>query len=147
MHYSSFSNFFAGILGLGLPELFTIILVLGLTIILPITIVGMALYFKHRQRQMWHETVRLALEKGQPIPTQAAPEFIRERAPHGGMEMNHHDLRGGLVLMAVGLGLYWFIGPVGYIPGFIGVALVVYALINRLFPEKKSDQPPTPPHQ
>ena len=137
----------AGILGLGLPELFTLLLVLGLTLVLPISLVAMSLYFKHRQRQMWHETARLALEKGQPIPTQGAPDAFRDRPHGGGTDLNHHDLRGGLVLMAVGLGLYWFIGPVGYIPGFIGVALVVYALISRIFPAKKSDNPPAPPRQ
>ena len=60
-----------------------------------------------------------------------------------------NDLRSGLVLIAVGAGLYLFLGSlagrslglVGAIPGFIGVALLLNALLSATF--RRKDTPPT----
>ena len=57
-------------------------------------------------------------------------------------------MRAGLILIAVGGGLYLFLnalvgralGLVGAIPGFIGVALLLYATLSLLFNRK--DAPP-----
>ncbi len=35
-------------------------------------VVVCSLYFQHRRREMWHETARVALEKGQPLPPWSA---------------------------------------------------------------------------
>ena len=99
---------------------------------------GLGMYFHHRRQALWHETARIALEKGQPLPPlqdePADEPDVREK----------NDFRAGLVLVAVGAGLYLFlnalIGPafglVGAIPGFIGLALLLYASLNALFGRK-----------
>ena len=103
---------------------------------------GLGMYFHHRRQAMWHETARIALEKGQPLPP------LQDAEPEKPEEMRHNDFRGGLVLVAVGAGLYLFLnaflgpafGLIGVIPGFIGVALLLYGLLNLLF--KSKDVPP-----
>ena len=98
-----------------------------------------AMYFHHRRQQLLHETARFALEKGQPMP--ALPGLAEDARP-AAVQQNEdcqNDLRGGLVLMGVGFGLYLFfltLGAsslrfVGAIPGFIGVALLLTAWLNR----------------
>ncbi len=64
-------------------------------------------YLEYRATRLWHETARLALEKGQPIPeeaqatTQAKGKIERQRRKHGG-----NDLRAGLILLGIGGGIY-----------------------------------------
>ena len=99
---------------------------------------GLGMYFHHRRQALWHETARIALEKGQPLP----PLQDQETSPP--REHKNNDFRAGLVLVAVGAGLYLFLsailgrsfGLVGAIPGFIGVALLLYALLKALFSRK-----------
>lgn len=110
-----------------------------------------AMYFHNRRREMWHQTARLALEKGQPLPPQAdeAP------AAQGPRSHRSNDFRSGLILIAVGGGLYLFLNSVGAegarfvgaIPGFIGVALLLYGLFEAVFKRKHSgpDDRPTQP--
>jgi len=58
------------------------------------------------------------------------------------------DIRSGLILIAVGAGLYLFlssvageaIGYVGAIPGFIGMALFLFGVVNAFF--RRHDNPP-----
>lgn len=137
-------------MGFGSAE-FTLIIV-ALALAFPLTIACFAIYMKSRQRQMWHETARLALEKGQPMPPLPAkgewPRHRRERR-------EKNDIRAGLVLLAVGGGLYvffWALGTggmaaVGAIPGFIGIALLLFGIGNALFGTDKTsteDRPPQP---
>lgn len=109
-------------------------------------------YFANRRREMWHQTVRLALEKGQPLPT--LPEDDLER--HGQEKRSNsaaNDIRAGLIAMATGVGLYVFLGAVassevgyvGAIPGFIGVALLLSGLGRLLFAKKESGSDSRPP--
>ena len=135
MHQTLFSLPFAGIVGLGASELLVIALVLVMMIVLPITVVAIALFFKHRQQHLWHETARLALEKGQPLPAPAAGSFP---AP-GDARTGRNDVRTGLILIAVGIGIAVFFRSVGSrdasgigaIPGFIGIALLLFGLFSR----------------
>lgn len=110
-----------------------------------------AMYFHHRRQQLLHETARVALEKGQPMP--ALPGLADEARPAAVRQNDdqQNDLRGGLVLMGVGCGLYLFfltLGAsalrfVGAIPGFIGVALLLTAWLNRREKNPPSaDRPP-----
>ena len=87
----------------------------------PLLLVAVILYYKHRKLRMTHETIARLVEKGLPVP----PELLDP--PRRG----HAGLRGGLVLVGLGLGLAIFLaavhGPwsVGLIPGFMGLALLL----------------------
>ena len=88
---------------------------------LPLMLVAIILYYKHRKVQMNHETITRLAERGLPIP----PELMD--SPRRG----NAGLRGGLVLVALGIALSVFFagwGPgwsIGLIPGLLGVALLV----------------------
>lgn len=101
------------------------------------------LYFQNRRREMWHQTARLALEKGQPLPEM--PKEDAAAAKRGG-DSPADDLRAGLICIAAGVGLYLFLGHfinqalgyVGTIPGFIGVALLISGIVRLLVGRKAS---------
>jgi hypothetical protein len=97
-----------------------------------------------RRHQLWHETARVALEKGQPLPpmpADVAPPPPTETKPS-------NDIRTGLILIATGAGLFIFLntlvgrglGLVGAIPGFIGLALLLFGILNTAL---KRNRPPT----
>ncbi len=101
-------------------------------------IVGLVAYARHRTQRLRHETIRLAIEKGQALP----PDLLDAARPPGDRSAER-DLRRGLVLVAVGLGVGLFLAlapfsgadqnwSIGFIPGLIGVAyLVAYAIGRR----------------
>ncbi len=100
-----------------------------------IAIIG-GMWIADRNRRLRHETIRLALEKGQPIP-----EFILNEDAHGRRSHQpRNDRRTGLILIGVAIGLYLFFRSVGgsagswlaAIPGFIGVALLLNWLLERM---------------
>jgi hypothetical protein len=106
----------------------TVVAVTGIvaTFGLPLLIVAVILYYKHRR--LTHETIKLLAEKGLPVP----PELLR---PQG---QSNAGLRGGLVLVGLGLALMIFFGQmrgpwsIGLIPGLIGVALLIaWAIESR----------------
>src|SRR5512145_3515202 len=75
----------------GLASVLVSAVVFGFTL----AIVVAVLYARHRARQMRHETIRLALERGQPLP----PELLEPAAARAS------DLARGVKLLALGLGL------------------------------------------
>jgi hypothetical protein len=100
-------------------------------------------YFKSLERQKMAETVRIAIEKGQPLP----PEVV-EALTSGGASREpapQRDLRRGATLIAgalgiavlglvVGHGEHQVVHPlvgVAAIPGFIGLALIVIYLLEK----------------
>ena len=99
-----------------------------------------------RERQLQHETVRLLIEKGQPIP----PDLLK--IPEEPEAKKHDDRKTGLILIAVGIGLYFFfnglhvtgapggISFIGLIPGLIGTAMLVNWYLNHKN-EKKDEKP------
>jgi len=91
-------------------------------------------YFRYRSQKMWHETVRLALEKGQPLPANWS-----DYGWGGGGRL--WDLRRGLVLIAVGAALYYILPESSRLwaalPGFIGIAFLLFGL----FSFRRSDPP------
>lgn len=98
-----------------------------------ISVVLLGMHFKHQRRKMWHDTVRLALEKGQPIP--ALPDDTHADRPR-------NDARVAAVLIAIGLAVCatlerdkWILGA---LPGFVGVALLVNALLERRRSERST---------
>ena len=124
-----------------------VIAIIGGILIAVVTIIG-GLLIANRRQAMWHETARVALEKGQPLPRMPDEDDEEKPAKNeaGG------DIRAGLILIAVGAGLYVFLGSmggsrigyVGAIPGFIGVALLLFGLLSLVF-KRKNPPPPDRP--
>ena len=99
-------------------------------------------YFKSLERQKMTETVRLAIEKGQPLP----PEVIEALTSRSqAVASPSRDLRRGATLVAVALGLialgviigiqhgqplHPLIG-VAAIPGFVGLALIAIYFLEK----------------
>jgi hypothetical protein len=100
-------------------------------------------YFKSRERLKMQEIIRLAIERGQPLPPEVIDAISRDATPR---PSPRRDLRVGIVWIAVAAGMIVFAYALGYgpapdafwplvglaaFPGFIGVALVIMALLNR----------------
>ncbi len=122
-----------------------IVPIAGMAFVLAIVLIG-ALEKAHREK-LRHDTIQRALEKGQPLPPELfgqpgqslRPEFfkmIAQRPPR-------NDRRGGIIAIAVGIGLFVFFGAMraegvpdglkwlGLIPGLVGVALLVNWALDR----------------
>ncbi len=117
-----------------------IVMIVFLTIFgTPILIVAVILYFSFSKTRALHRTVRLMVEKGQEVPAALfnPPPAQRQRS----------DMRRGVVLVMVGLGLMLFLAAVndweggawsiGIIPFLIGAG---YLLVWKL--EGRKDNPP-----
>lgn len=105
------------------------------------TIVAISLFNSRKKAQLHHETIRLALEKGQPLPAELL------NVPTNGKEKRKpNDRKSGLILIAVGAGIYFFLSAVGnatgkpliesarwagLIPGLIGVAMLINCFLER----------------
>ena len=108
----------------------------------PVMIVGLIMYFSFSKSRAMHRTVRMMVEKGQPVPEALLnpPPVIRQRS----------DLRRGVVLLMVGTGLIVFFGAVndweggvwslGIIPFLIGAG---YLLVWRLDIHRGEPLPPS----
>jgi hypothetical protein len=95
---------------------------------LPLLLVAVILYYKHRKNSLTHETIAKLAEKGLPVP----PELLTPPPPRG-----EPNLQAGLVLVGLGLGLGIFFMEVGapwsigLIPGLMGVAILIGWRIER----------------
>src|SRR5215471_18805641 len=111
----------------------------------PVLIVAVILYFGFSKSRMQHRTIRMLAEKGQPIPAvlMAPPApAVRQRS----------DMRRGVVLTMIGIGVMLFLGAVndweggvwslGLIPLLIGAG---YLIVWKLEGGKKNEVPPPPP--
>ncbi|WP_299770773.1 DUF6249 domain-containing protein [uncultured Pseudoteredinibacter sp.] len=94
-----------------------IVLIFGM----PVLIVGVVMYGRHKRRELINQSIDKMLEKGQEIP----PEMFQEAT--GKSEKSTQSK--GVMLIAVGVGLMGFlgavageVGAVGLIPALIGVA-------------------------
>ncbi|HZZ35508.1 MAG TPA: DUF6249 domain-containing protein [Caulobacteraceae bacterium] len=109
-------------------------------------------YFKYKDRQRMHDTLRVAFEKGQPVPPEVI-EALQSNVADRLAPTAERDLRRAIVLIAVGLGLcglgygFWYglmavnempayivggiIAGTGAIPGLIGVAYLILWLTRR----------------
>lgn len=107
----------------------------------PLAIIALVFYFRHRQNQMMHETVRAMIDKGIPItPEVLAGLNARNRRMNSqgrldcGRPRNRHLLP-GLILTGLGLALTglhpWHAGTGGKIILFIGLAFLVVWLVER----------------
>ena len=99
----------------------------------PVAIVAVIMFSNWARNRSLHKTVRMMVEKGQPIPpalfsTPAAVTAATGLRPW-------YDLRRGIVLMAVGVGIIMFFGisagwdegvwALGLIPGLIGAGYIL----------------------
>jgi len=108
----------------------------------PVLIVAVILYFGFSKSRMQHRTIRMLAEKGQPIP----PALLAPPAP---AIRQRSDMRRGVVLTMVGVGLMIFFGAVndweggawslGLIPFLIGAG---YLLVWKLEGKKDVSSPP-----
>ena len=108
----------------------------------PIAIVGLQIYFRHRKNQTLHETVRVMVEKGVPIPPEMFKKTEHEFMERDSAKRPRNDLRTGVMLTCMGIGIVLFIGKPGWIILFLGVAFLVIAAFEKK--NKSDDQPPKP---
>jgi len=103
--------------------------VLGCSV--PIAIVAIIFYARHRRLKMHHETIRAMVEKGMPIPPEmVAGTRIDLQVGNANPRSARSDFRGGLILIGVGAGLIMIAGKVGWILVFIGAARLVFWLVE-----------------
>jgi Domain of unknown function (DUF6249) len=99
-------------------------------------------YFQSLERQKMAETLKAAIEKGQPLPTEVVDAISSGvRTPPS----PQRDLRTGIVWLGVGVGLAamgWAIGfeepdatfpmiGIACFPAFIGLAFIVMFFVSR----------------
>lgn len=107
-------------------------------------IVVMPRYFKSLERQKLADTLRVAMEKGQPLPTEIVDAMSRDvRVPNAPSATR--DLRTGIIWLGVAVGLAAFGIAMGFeepdvtypmiaisaFPGFIGLAFIVLSFLNK----------------
>lgn len=107
-------------------------------------------WLKSRERREMQETVRAAIEKGQPLPPELIEALTKEvKVPK--VSSSHRDMRIGIILLAVAAGLalmgaslsmveddalFPLVGS-ATIPGMIGVAFIILSFFN---PNKRPPQ-------
>jgi hypothetical protein len=118
-----------------------------------VAIILAPIYLRYQDRQRMHETLRIAFEKGQPVPPELITALQTNIAPRR-PSTPESDLRRGIVLIAVGLGFcglgygLWYglmsvnetaayvtggsTAGFGAIPGLIGVAYLVLWAARRV---------------
>lgn len=110
-----------------------------------VAIVVVPRYFRSREREALQATLRVAIEKGQPLPPEMIDALSRDVRP---ARSATRDLRVGIVWMGVAAGLiglayalaysdtdagdaFWPLMGLAAFPGFIGLAFLIMALVAR----------------
>jgi hypothetical protein len=102
-------------------------------------------YLRSKERQKLQETLRLAIEKGQPLPPEVVEAMSSNVRAMRTPPSPGRDLRIGVIWLGVAIGLAAFGIALGFeepdavfplvacaaFPGFIGLAFIVLGLINR----------------
>jgi len=89
---------------------------------LPVAILAVILYFKHRRLSLMHETLRAMIEKGMPVTPEVIAELKDQCGPRG-PRMCY--LLPGLIFTGVGIALLVNSGRGGMIPLLIGIAFLI----------------------
>lgn len=120
------------------------------------SIILVPIYLRHRDRDRMHETLRIAFEKGQPVPPELITALQSNVAPRV-VSTPERDLRRAVVLIALGLGIcglgygLWYglmsvsehaayisggcVAGFGAIPGLIGLAYLLLWATRRNQPK------------
>lgn len=102
-------------------------------------------YFKSQERQKMAETLRAAIEKGQPLPTEVIEAMSSNVRSPGLPPSPQRDLRTGVIWLSIGVGfaalgvLISFDEPdalfpclgLATFPTFIGLAFLALGLLNK----------------
>jgi hypothetical protein len=99
-------------------------------------VISLAIYFKYRRNRVLHETIRMMIEKGVPIPPELIVPPIRTN-----QFMLRDDLLIGLVLCAAGAGITIFLGRLGMIVLFVGIAFLIVWFVEKKNKNKNIGQP------
>jgi hypothetical protein len=127
-------------LGMVVPFLFVIV------------IIGMKNAEKMRRDKMRYDVIRLAIEKGQPIPPELATDVGASRTEPS-RDRADNDKRAGLICIAVGIGVFLLLHNLpgtrdvkwaGTIPAFIGVALLISGFLSEPKPGAAPESSTTP---
>ena len=104
-------------------------------------------YFKSREKQAMQDIVRAAIDKGEPMPPEMIDALTKEAKAR--IPSATRDLRVGVILLAVSIGIALFgyafsfvdgfeeakaVAPImgmGAIPGAIGVAFIILSFFNK----------------
>lgn len=145
---SSLSLPLAAIFDFSIPSNMIAIVIPVVAIIFGCSVGIAGIYFHHQKQKLLHETARLSLERGQPIPPDILAQMTSDDngGRPAGARRPADDIRTGLILIAVGGGLYLFFAAlgvekmrfVGAIPGLIGVALLVFGAISAAIARGKT---------
>jgi len=102
-------------------------------------------WLRAREREALQATLRAAIEKGQPLPPEVIDAISRDARP---TPSANRDLRTGVILLCVAAAFIamgvvssyyvdgdyeptgWLVG-VGAFPGFVGLAFLIMAILNR----------------
>jgi hypothetical protein len=112
---------------------------------LPIGIIALVQTFRQRRQKLAHETMRLMIEKGLPVP----PELINPPPP---VKPPKSDLRRGLIWLALGIGLMILlkkvadepgVWSVGLVPALIGVAYLICWIAGRARERREAGREPS----
>jgi hypothetical protein len=102
-------------------------------------------YFRSIERQKLADTLRVAMEKGQPLPTEIVDAMSSNVRATGLPASPQRDMRTGIIWLGIAAGFvalgaiagfeepdvtYWMLGLAAF-PGFIGLAFVTLGLIHR----------------
>jgi uncharacterized protein DUF6249 len=120
----------------GVVSIFVTGIVFGFTAIIVATVV----YARHRDRALRHETIRVALEKGQQLPHELLTDQQGSRA-------RRSDLSYGVLLLFTGVGLsafLWSIQNRNWAVGFIGIALGLGFLVSHIVAARGNAQQTEP---
>ena len=102
-------------------------------------------YFKSQERQKVAETLRIAIEKGQPLPPEVIDAMSSNVRSPGLTPSPQRDLRTGIIWLGVGVGVAALGAVISFeepdalfpclglatFPTFIGLAFIALGLLNK----------------